>query len=143
MLFIVAGMVFLIQFMVDKLMITYYFKERPQHNDFLNRSALRIIKYGIAFFSFFGGIALTQNYCSLTSQAGSLEYTNMFLVCKGYWKDPYLLIYVSFFVVGILVITEIGLNRKRRENQLKEHLGSEDILYFARLSNLDRKRWVA
>lgn len=143
MLFLVAGLVFLIQFMVDKLMITYYYKERPQHNDFLNRSALRILKYGIAIFSFFGGIALTQNYCSLTSQPQSLLYTNEFLICRGFWKDPYLLIYCSIFVVFFLIISEIGLNRKRRESQLKEHLGSTDIVYFARLSELDRKCWIA
>ena len=57
-LFITSLFVFLIQFILDKILITYFWKEQVIHNDLLNRFTLRIIKYGICIFLYFGGVAL-------------------------------------------------------------------------------------
>ena len=59
----VGSVVLGLQYVVDKLLITYYYKETVEHNDLMNRTALRIIKYGIAVFYFYGGMAIAANYC--------------------------------------------------------------------------------
>ena len=64
-LFIVASAMFFVTYVLDKLLITYYYKERVEHNDFLNRSALQVLKYGIVLFVFIGGQALISNYCAI------------------------------------------------------------------------------
>lgn len=54
-LFVTAAAVFTVEYVLDKLLITYYYKERVENNDFLNRSTLRVLKYGIVIFLFIGG----------------------------------------------------------------------------------------
>lgn len=68
MLFITASVIFLGQYLFDKLLVTYYYKERVEHNDYLNRSSLIALKYGIVVFLYFSGKSLTNNYCSVTNQ---------------------------------------------------------------------------
>lgn len=57
-LFIVASGILITQMIIDKLLITYFYKERVEHNDLLNRSALRIMKYSLGAFLLFGGEAI-------------------------------------------------------------------------------------
>lgn len=76
MIFIVASLVFFGQYVMDKLLITYYFKERVVHNDLLNRSVLRLIKYGVVLFLYFGGTAMRCNYCTIANQDKYIDYTN-------------------------------------------------------------------
>jgi len=64
-LFIVTFFIILVQYILDKLLITYYFKERVEQNDLLNRTALNILKYGIVVFMFFGGWIITSNHCTV------------------------------------------------------------------------------
>jgi hypothetical protein len=54
-LFVTAAAVFTTEYVLDKLLITYYYKERVENNDFLNRSTLRVLKYGIVFFFVYWG----------------------------------------------------------------------------------------
>jgi len=59
----VASIVLMLQYIIDKLLITYYYKEQIEHNDLINRWALRVIKYGIVLFYVFGAFAIAANYC--------------------------------------------------------------------------------
>lgn len=61
--------------MIDKLLITYYYKERVEHNDFLNRTVLKIVKYGIVIFLMFASVAEMSNYCALVNRERTIEYT--------------------------------------------------------------------
>jgi hypothetical protein len=63
MIFIIASFIILTQFIIDKLLITYYYRERVEHNDLLNRTTLRLVKYSIVLFLLFGGITISMNYC--------------------------------------------------------------------------------
>jgi hypothetical protein len=49
-LFTLATLSFSFQFIVDKLLITYYYKQKPEHNDFLNRNFLKALKYSPVIF---------------------------------------------------------------------------------------------
>lgn len=54
-IFVVAAVVFGFVYIVDKLLITFYFKERVIHNNLLDRFSLRMIKYVIVVFFYFAG----------------------------------------------------------------------------------------
>ena len=45
------------QYILDKLLVTYYYKEQVEHNDYLNRVVLNILKYGIVSFYLFAAYA--------------------------------------------------------------------------------------
>ena len=64
-LFVIAAIILLIQFFIDKLLITYYYRERVEQNDLMNRSVLGVIKYGAVLFLVSGGFAVAFNYCSI------------------------------------------------------------------------------
>jgi hypothetical protein len=66
-LFYIGGIVLMIQYFADKLLITYYYKENVEQNDLLNRTALVIIKYGCCIYFIFGGLGIALNHCSITS----------------------------------------------------------------------------
>ena len=56
-----GAIVIVLQFCIDKLLITFYFRENPLYNDFLNRVALKILKYAFPLYFFFAGIAVASN----------------------------------------------------------------------------------
>lgn len=62
---IVAAIVFLFQYLMDKLLITYYYKEKTVNDDLLNTNVLRIIKYGIILFFLSGASILAANSCAI------------------------------------------------------------------------------
>merc|ERR1740117_1556730 len=66
-LFLTASIVFWIQFCLDKILITYYYKEQVVHNDLLNRFTLRILKYAVVMFLIFGAWAMKANYCTISN----------------------------------------------------------------------------
>lgn len=66
-IFIFASFVFFGQFVLDKLFISYVNKERVMHNDLLNRSMLRLLKYAVVLFLYFGGSALEMNHCAVSN----------------------------------------------------------------------------
>lgn len=62
---------------MDKLLITYFYKERVEHNDLLNRTLLTILKYALFVYLFMGGLAIASNYNTIdNSVIKPLEYTN-------------------------------------------------------------------
>ena len=79
---------FFVTYILDKLLITYYYKERVENNDFLNRNTLRVLKYGIILFLFIGGQALVSNYCAINNQDHSIQYMNEILSCRGMFAEP-------------------------------------------------------
>ena len=78
-LFIVTFMIFVFQYILDKLLITYY-------NDLLDRISLRVAKFGVALFLFFGGFAIASNNCMIVNSTQMLLYTNDILQCFAFWK---------------------------------------------------------
>lgn len=65
-LFYIAAVVLMIQYFVDKLLITYYYKEKVEQNDLLNRTALVIIKYGCCIYLISGGLGIALNNCAIS-----------------------------------------------------------------------------
>ena len=77
---LVGSFVFMLQYVVDKILITYFYKEVVEHNDLLNRLALRFIKWGIILFYIFGAYALASNYCNIyNNNEFALLYATEFL----------------------------------------------------------------
>ncbi len=64
-LFSFSFLILTIQYFLDKILITYYYKERVRHNDVLNRAALEIVKYGGVVFLIFGAASLGPNRCAV------------------------------------------------------------------------------
>lgn len=64
MLYLVAFCVFLTQFILDKLLLTYFYKECVEHNDVLNRVFIRTLKYGVSVYLAFAALTLTMNQCT-------------------------------------------------------------------------------
>jgi len=66
-LWFTAAEVFLIQFIADKVLMSYYFKEKVIYNDTLNRFVMGIAKYAICFFLYFGGVQISMNHCTISN----------------------------------------------------------------------------
>ena len=92
-----------VQYFLDKILITYYYKERVRHNDVINRTALTIVKYGGVIFLVFGAAALAPNKCAIEfSQNKVLHYSNEILSCgKIFWWAPL----VMLGLAALLLVT--------------------------------------
>jgi len=99
-LFVVACFIFIFQSISDKLLITYFYKERVEHNDLLNRNAVRIIKYALVIFLFVGGLAMANNYCALENVSPPINFTNETLLCYKMWTMPITLVFASALLLS-------------------------------------------
>lgn len=110
----VAFFVLIVQLVLDKLLITYYYKERIEHNDLLNRTAMRIIKFAIVVFYLFGALAMASNYCTVHNDDGAvLNYVNEFLVCFEFFEQAYTMLGLAGFSLICIVIISIVYGDKR------------------------------
>lgn len=110
-LFLIATFVFLMQFVLDKLFITYFYKEKVMHNDFLNRSVLRLLKYAIVLFLYFGGSAMRQNYCSITNETRYLSFSTELLTCRHTWSEVDMCYCLSLIIAAFFLMNEVNLSR--------------------------------
>ena len=106
-LFVVASFIFIFQSISDKLLITYFYKERVEHNDVLNRNAVRIIKYALVIFLFVGGLAMAYNYCTLENVSPPINFTNETLVCYKMWTMPITLVFASALLLSFFITFDL------------------------------------
>ena len=130
---------------MDKLLVTYYYKERVEHNDFLNRSSLQILKYGIVLFLYFSGVTMKANYCSIYNSKEHIAYANEFNECNNTWREPKILMTVGLILFFFLVFFDLKffwISKRERATDMRSLAKKTESNYFARLSNIDRKRWI-
>ena len=48
-------------------MITYYYKDRVEHEDFLNHYVLKTVIFGVCLLYFVAALVLGQNYGTVTN----------------------------------------------------------------------------
>ena len=107
MLFIMASFVFFLQFVLDKMLITFYYKERIVHNDFLNRCALRVLKYCVCPFLYFGATALRNNYCTIDREVGAKNYAMQFGDCRKVWSQVVVMYSTCFVFAFFFLFSEV------------------------------------
>lgn len=73
---------------MDKLLITYFYKERVEHNDLLNRTTLKLLKYAIFPLCFIGGLAIASNYNSVVNVYPPKHYANEHTLIFNLWAAP-------------------------------------------------------
>jgi hypothetical protein len=126
-------------------MVTYYYKERVEHNDYLNRWTIKVLKYGIVSFLFFAAFAMSANYCALNNIPQSIQYMNQFSKCKGWWREPKILATCAFLSLIFFLTYDLWTMRATKINaaeEIRKLAQEEDKNFFSRLSNIDRKRWI-
>jgi hypothetical protein len=67
MLFVVAFFVLFVQFFLDKLLVAFYYRERTEHNDTMNRFVLRVLKYGASVFLLASSVQIAANHCMVNN----------------------------------------------------------------------------
>jgi hypothetical protein len=114
-LFIIASVIFIFQSIMDKLLITYFYKERVEHNDLLNRSSLKVMKYSIVLFLVIGGLAMGSNYCTLFNESPSIHFTNENLACIRFWAGPQMLMYAGFLFLCFFLTFDLMTKNRVQE----------------------------
>jgi hypothetical protein len=150
MLFPIAAFTFLNYYIVDKLLITYYYQRPPVYDDKLNTATLRLMKYAPLFMMFFGYWCM-GNVQIFNNVTNPLSFANVPII-TGHTIAPNLsvdlpLFIGGLFVVFVLVCTDIfskclvkcKIMEAESEIEVDEKLGS----YFECLSVIDRKIWMA
>lgn len=150
MLFPIAAFTFLNYYIVDKLLITYYYQKPPVYDDKLNTATLRLMKYAPLFMMFFGYWCM-GNVQIFNNVTKPLSFANVPII-TGHTIAPNLsvdlpLFIGGLFVVFVLVCTDIfskclvkcKIMEAESEIEVDEKLGS----YFECLSVIDRKIWMA
>lgn len=107
-LFIFATLSFSTQFIIDKLLITYFYKQKVEHNDLLNRSFLKALKYAPVVFFFVAGKSCKENYCAVNNQVHEIKYTNHFPACTGVWPVVSFLYALGSFYLTLMVVIEVS-----------------------------------
>lgn len=150
MLFWFAAVILIIQYFLDKLLITYFYKQEVQYNDFLNRNMLRVCKYALVPFFLFGGLALHNNFCSIEREPDHLKYTNQQILCQRMWIQPKVMIVTAPLLFALFVVLDVMMVWYEMEDQkmlnLRTMQGEErwsKTSFFSRLNNLARKRLIA
>lgn len=122
-LFIVAGLSFFVQYILDKILLTYWYELLPQQTDSLNFMFNKLLKY--APFSL-----LIVEIFSFGDRAISYRF-DYFWVIVGF--------YCVFF---ILIALDLWIKFFEDPTQRFARVYGENKDFLSRLSTLERKRWI-
>lgn len=76
-LFLFGTVSLISQYIIDKILVTYFYKQEVLHNDKLTRTVIQINKFAPVIFFISAGATLAQNYCAMTNDLIiPLQYTN-------------------------------------------------------------------
>lgn len=134
-LFLVAFVVIVIQYFLDKLLITFFHQAKPESNDIMNRWLIACLKYGVAVGLFFGGVQVATNHCTvLMDKATPLKYVTSSPSCFEIDFEAQIMFYSSFGLFGLMLFIDIILNSNACIGDLKTN---------SELSNADQdKRYL-
>ena len=60
---------FLFQYVIDRLLITYWYDEYPVHSDSIDAFVLRVFKYAPSIMMIYSGIVVYQDKCDFNNDA--------------------------------------------------------------------------
>lgn len=141
---IVGIVVISIQYFADKMMITYYFKERVEHEDLLNRIVLKVVKFGICVFYIIGALVLAQGYCTVYNDDSlNLKYVTEFTNCFQMWTMPRIMIAAGSIFFFVIVGLEFTVGVQKSQEWFKREVVHREENFFQRMSDSDRKYILA
>jgi hypothetical protein len=123
----------------DKWLLTFWYREVPEPGDLLDRIVQKLMKYSILVFCLVAGVALSANYCMTVNQAGTLTFANEYLACRSFWGMSAAMVFIGIALLLLLLCIE----RYFFKIDKMASTVPETQSYFQRISNLDRKRWLA
>jgi len=110
--------VIIFQYIVDKIQITYFWKERVEQNDFLNRSTLRAMQFGIVIFFGFSAWSLAANYCTVNNKPDAyLFVATEFLECFQFTDSSYHLLGIGGGYLVLLMIFWYFFSDRRQQTK--------------------------
>ena len=122
----------MIQYVVDKILITYFYKEVVEHNDLLNRTALRLIKWGIVLYYAFGAYSMASNYCTIYNGKNfELEYVTEFLTCFKMYSSCWIMVGFGLFYTASIVSISTFKTTKRDDIKFYDSLENIEKNYFS------------
>jgi len=150
MLFPIASFTFINYYLVDKLLITYYYQRPPVYDDKLNNAALLLMKWSPLYMIFFGYWCF-GNTQIFDNVANPLLHSND-PITTGHTVYPSMSVDLPLFIVGCVVafaviftdlfrvcLVKMKIMTEEKEVEVDEKLGS----YFECLTDAARKRWIA
>lgn len=114
MLLVSGALSFCFQFVVDRLLITYWYDEYPIHSDQLNTFVLEVFKYAPSVMLLFAGMCVYQGKNLITNEPVIIEYTNQLPPDQLMWAVPIILCVIGgLYFVGLLIHDIVQLIKYR------------------------------
>ncbi len=130
------------QYIFDRLLVTYYYKQNVLHNDRLQRSAIKVLKYAVCLFFVLGAATISQNDCTLNNNhIQPITNTNSIQTCHRFGELSIFMVIFSFIVLILLGISDFITAKRKKYSE--DEITQGGTYYFSRLSNVDRKWWIA
>lgn len=87
--------------------------------------------------------SLQHNACMVENEYKPIDVDNEVVVCDDLWTLPKYIYAIATLIAAALCLNELRLYKNRKITDRFEAFQSEDKTFFSRLSNLEKKRWLA
>lgn len=142
-LFLISSFCFTVQFFLDKILLVYWYKSIPLRSDTMIIFSIRIIQFAPVFMFFSAAFSLSHNACMTQNQSKPIDIDNEVVICTDLWWLPKFIYAIASILTSILCLNELRLFIKGKNENRFESFLSENTTFFSRLSNLEKKRWLA
>lgn len=109
----------------------------------MNRTFLTILKYALFVYLFIGGLAVSSNFNTVNNEIiAPINYSNETHLYFQIWSAPEMLIYSGVCLLAYFITLDLVVSSNKNHGKFVEKITQAESSYLARLSNLDRKRWI-
>ena len=142
MLFVFAALCFFIEYVLDKLLLTYWYEMVPVKSDLLIAISLKTLKFAPIPMFIVAARCLQLEYCMVDNDMNPIEVVNQVIQCPKMWGLPTAMYWIGGTFTVLLFGFEI-YTLVIKDKLAKVNMYRENINFFSRLSNLDKMRWLA
>lgn len=149
-LWLIAALTFFLYYVIDKFLITYYYRKPPMYDDKLNKWSLELMETAPLFLCFFGYWCM-GNMQIFSARISPIENLSIpYQVDHNMWPSGNQALPLFMLGIAILIGWLFGEDFLKLLKMCKAHHEEEEIVvnenlgtYFECCSQWDRKCWLA
>lgn len=102
------------------------------------------MQFGIVIFFLFSAYGISANYCTIYNDYDAvLLLSTEFYPCRKFTTPCLILACIAAFYLVLLTIFSLVFSDRRKQSKFYDKVDEREQNYFGRISESDRKRWIA
>lgn len=107
-LFIAGTVCLAVKYILDKLLVTYFYRQNTNHNENVSKIIFHMLKYAPVLYFVWGGTTLLNNACMVSNtQLKPISYSNKSFICEKFTLNSLTMYVAAMLLLLVLIFVDV------------------------------------